>query len=81
MDCRPVRKDYLTGQSARCSYQDKAMYDCPATIKLIQLFIQHPWVRLVYFNAPEAQKASGMRQHLPGHSDHFHVELWPRLAS
>ncbi|CAH0142665.1 hypothetical protein SRABI118_00325 [Massilia sp. Bi118] len=23
MDCRPVRKDYVTGQSARCTYRDK----------------------------------------------------------
>ena len=81
MDCRPVRKDDMTGQAARCSYQDKALYDCAATIKLIRLFVQHPWVRLVYFNDPEVQKAIGRVSSCLGHNDHFHVELWPRYAS
>jgi penicillin-insensitive murein endopeptidase len=81
MDCRPVRKDNLAGQGARCSYQDKSVYDCAATIKLIRLFMQLPWVRLVYFNDPEVQMAVGRVTSCLGHNDHFHVELWPRLAS
>jgi penicillin-insensitive murein endopeptidase len=81
MDCRPVRKDKLTGQAARCSYQDKAVYDCGATIKLIRLFVQHPWVKLVYFNDPEVQKAVGRVSSCLGHNDHFHVELRGRFAS
>jgi penicillin-insensitive murein endopeptidase len=81
MDCRPVRKDYMTGPAARCSYQDKAVYDCPATIRLITLFVRHPWVRLVYFNDPEVKKAVGAPvKFCMGHNDHFHVELWPRYA-
>jgi murein endopeptidase len=82
MDCRPVRKDHLTGQAARCSYQDKAVYDQEATIKLIRLFIQHPWVKLVYFNDPAVQHALGAAvRSCPGHNDHFHVELFGRFAS
>ena len=82
VDCRPVRKDYLTGQEARCSYQDKAVYDQEATIKLIRLFIQHPWVKLVYFNDPGVQKALGSQvTSYAGHDDHFHVELWGKYAS
>jgi hypothetical protein len=82
MDCRPVRKDYMTGQAARCSYQDKAVYDCAATISLIRLFVRHPWVRFIYFNDPEVKKAIGAPvKFCMGHNDHFHVELWPRFAS
>jgi penicillin-insensitive murein endopeptidase len=81
MDCRPVRKDQLTGQAARCSYQDKTNYDGEATTRLIRLFIQHPWVKLVYFNDPGVQKAlGGQVRSCPGHNDHFHVELWGRFA-
>lgn len=82
MDCRPVRKDHVTGQAARCSYHDKAVYDQEATINLIGLFIQHPWVKLVYFNDPAVQKALGATvRSCPGHNDHFHVELFGRYAS
>lgn len=82
MDCRPVRKDYMTGQAARCSYQNSAEYDREATITLIRLFVQHPWVRLVYFNDAAVQKALGAHvTSCAGHNDHFHVELWPRFAS
>ena len=81
MDCRPVRKDYMTGQGARCSYKDKE-YDREATIKLIRLFLDHPWVKIVYFNDDEVQKALGRTRvmSLMGHNNHFHVELWPRYA-
>ncbi|MYN47641.1 hypothetical protein GTP23_21600 [Pseudoduganella sp. FT93W] len=71
----------MTGQAARCSYFDKEIYDCAATTKLISLFMQHPWVRLVYFNDPAVQKAVGRVRSCIGHNDHFHVELWPRYAS
>lgn len=81
MDCRPVRKDKMTGQAARCSYLEKAVYDCEATIKLIRLFVQHPWVKLVYFNDPEVQKALGRVSSCAGHNDHFHVDLFGRFAS
>jgi murein endopeptidase len=82
MDCRPVRKDYMTGQAARCSYQDKAVYDCEATIRLVRLFVQHPWVKLVYFNDAEVQKALGAQvKSCIGHNDHFHVELGKGFAS
>lgn len=81
MDCRPVRKDKMTGQAARCSYLERAVYDCEATIKLIQLFVQHPWVKLVYFNDPEVQQALGRVSSCAGHNDHFHVELFGRFAS
>jgi penicillin-insensitive murein endopeptidase len=80
MDCRPVRKDKVTGQGARCSYRD-AVYDCEATIMLIRLFIQHPWVKLVYFNDDKVQKACGAQvKSCTGHDDHFHVELFPGFA-
>jgi murein endopeptidase len=81
MDCRPVRKDYLTGQAARCSYLDK-VYDFEATTKLIRLFIEHPWAKLVFFNDPAVQKALGARvRSCMGHNDHFHVELCGNFAS
>ena len=80
VDCRPVRKDNLTGPDARCSYQDKSVYDCAATIKLIGLFMRHPWVKIIYFNDPEVQKAVGHVRSYAGHNDHFHVELFPRFA-
>ena len=82
MDCRPVRKDHMTGQGAHCTYKDKA-YDRDATIKLIRLFLDHPWVRIVYFNDDEVQKVLGRSRvkTVAGHNDHFHVELWPRYAS
>lgn len=81
VDCRPVRKDKLTGQVARCSYRDKA-YDGEATTSLIRLFVQHPWVKIVFFNDPAVQKAFGQGRvsSLKGHDDHFHVNLWPGLA-
>ena len=82
MDCRPVRKDKLTGQAARCSYHDKAVYDRDATTTLIGLFVRHPWVRLVYFNDAVVQKALGAKvKSCPGHNDHFHVALLKGLAS
>jgi penicillin-insensitive murein endopeptidase len=75
MDCRPVRKDHMTGPAARVSYRD-AVYDQAATTELLRIFAQHPDVRLIYFNDPEVQKAVGGRvTSCPGHSDHFHVEL------
>jgi murein endopeptidase len=78
MDCRPVRKDYLTGPAARVSYRD-AVYDQAATIKLIRLFAQHPDVRIIYFNDVEVQKAVGAPvTSCAGHNDHFHVELRSR---
>ena len=71
----------MTGQGARCSYKDKE-YDREATIKLIRLFLDHPWVKIVYFNDDEVQKALGRTRvmSLMGHNNHFHVELWPRYA-
>jgi hypothetical protein len=81
MDCRPVRKDDLTGQAARVSYRD-AIYDREATIKLIRLFVQHPRVKIVYFNDDKVQKALGACvTSCKGHDDHFHVGLWGRFAS
>lgn len=81
MDCRPVRKGKLTGQAARVSCHD-AVYDRGATIKLIRLFIQNPWVKLVYFSDGEVQKAlGGQVRSCAGHDDHFHVELFGRFAS
>jgi hypothetical protein len=78
MDCRPVRKDFLTGPAARVSYRD-AVYDRAATIRLIRLFAQHPDVRIIYFNDVEVQKAVGARvTSCAGHNDHFHVELRSR---
>lgn len=77
MDCRPVRKDQMTGQAARCSYHDKTVYDGEATTNLIRLFVTHPWVKIVLFNDPDVQKMLGARvKSLRGHNDHFHVELF-----
>jgi hypothetical protein len=76
MDIRPVRKDKMVGQAARCSYTDKAVYDCEATIKLVRLFLQHPMVRIVYFNDDKVQKACGGRvKSWPDHNDHLHIEI------
>lgn len=79
MDCRPVRKDKLTGAEARVSYRD-AHYDQAATIKLIRLFAQHPGVKLIYFNDVTVQKEVGARvTSCADHNDHFHVELLRRV--
>jgi murein endopeptidase len=82
MDCRPVRKDKIVGQVARCSYYDAGVYDREATTKLIRLFTTHPWVNIVYFNDPEIQRVLGARvKSLRGHHDHFHVALSRGFAS
>lgn len=83
MDCRPVRKDHLTGQAARCSFQDRAIYDREATTNLIRLFVQHPWVKIVFFNDEAVQNALGHSRvkTVINHNDHFHVELWERFAT
>lgn len=81
VDCRPVRKDRLTGQSARCTYQDRAHYDLGATIQLVRLFYHHPRVRLVYFNDPAVRQAVSGVKSCKGHNDHFHVELHAAFAS
>lgn len=81
MDCRPVRRDRLTGPLARCTYQERAIYDGAATTTLIRLFSRHPWVRLIYFNDPDVQQAVGHVHSSPGHNDHFHVELLGEYAS
>lgn len=82
MDCRPVRRDKETGQAARCSRHDRAIYDQTATLKLICLFIEHPKVKLIYFNDDVIQRAlgGGRITSAAGHDDHFHVELWGRYA-
>jgi penicillin-insensitive murein DD-endopeptidase len=79
MDIRPVRKDKMTGQAARCSYRDKSVYDQAATIKLVSLFLQHPLVRLIYFNDDKVREVCGPQvKSWPHHDDHLHVELWER---
>jgi len=76
MDFRPVRKDRLVGQAARCSYRESRAYDQAATIKLIQIFLRHPLVKLIYFNDPEARKICGARvRSWPQHDDHLHAEI------
>jgi penicillin-insensitive murein endopeptidase len=78
VDCRPVRKDKLTGLHANVSYRDR-VYDQAATIQLLRLFANHREVGVIYFNDPEVQKAVGGRvTSCHGHDDHFHVELWKR---
>jgi penicillin-insensitive murein endopeptidase len=79
MDIRPVRKDKMVGQAARCSYMDTAVYDREATIKLVRLFLQHPMVRLIYFNDEKVQQATGGRvKYWRDHNDHLHIEIWDR---
>jgi len=82
MDCRPIRNDHMTGQGARCTFRDKE-YDLDATIDLIRLFVEHPRIKIAYFNDGRVQKALGGARvkSLIGHNNHFHVELWPRYAS
>ena len=79
MDIRPVRKDHMTGQAARCSYRD-AIYDREATVKLVRLFLQHPLVRVIYFNDTELRAIVGSPRVTawPKHDDHLHVGLWER---
>lgn len=76
MDIRPVRKDKLVGQAARCSRFD-AVYDCDATIKLVRLFLKYPTVKLVYFNCDKVQQACGPGRvrSLIDHDDHLHIEI------
>jgi hypothetical protein len=77
MDIRPVRKDKIIGQAARCSYKDRTIYDREATIKLVNLFLQHPLVKLIYFNDDDLRKTCGPRvKRWPGHDDHLHIGLW-----
>lgn len=82
IDCRPVRKDKMVGQAAVCTYKDK-VYDLDATIKLIRLFVEHPWIKIAYFNDERVQKALGGTRvkSLGGHNNHFHVELRLRHLS
>lgn len=80
MDCRPVRKDRMTGQLARCSFRDSA-YDLVATIQLIGLFAKHPWVRIIFFNDVRVQQAVPGVFNRARHDDHFHVELKKAYAS
>jgi penicillin-insensitive murein endopeptidase len=80
VDCRPVRKDRMTGQLARCSFRDSA-YDLAATIQLIGLFAKHPWVRIIFFNDARIQRAVPGVFNRPHHDDHFHVELKKAYAS
>jgi penicillin-insensitive murein endopeptidase len=64
------------GRAARVSRFD-AVYDQEATIKLIRLFMQHPMVKIVFFNDDKVQQAIGGRvRSMLGHDDHFHVEIW-----
>jgi penicillin-insensitive murein endopeptidase len=81
VDCRPIRKDRLTGQSARCTYMDRAHYDLGATIELIRLFYNHPWVSAIFFNDPAVRRAVPGVASRPGHNDHFHVQLRKTYAS
>ena len=76
LDCRPVRKDMVTGQAARCSRFDK-VYDREATLRLLCLFAEHPVVNLIYFNDDLIQQAigGGIVTSSPGHDDHFHVQI------
>lgn len=80
MDIRPVRKDHMTGQAARCSYKDKTIYDQDATVKLVRLFLQHPLVKVIYFNDKELRTIVGSPRMTtwPKHDDHLHVGLWER---
>jgi penicillin-insensitive murein endopeptidase len=80
MDCRPVRKDRMTGQIARCSFRDIA-YDLVATIQLIGLFAKHPWVRIIFFNDIRVQQVVPGVFNRARHDDHFHVELKKGYAS
>lgn len=78
MDIRPVRKDKLVGQAARCSYRD-AVYDQAATIKLVSLFLQHPLVKLIYFNDAKVREVCGpLVKPWRDHDDHLHIGLWER---
>jgi penicillin-insensitive murein endopeptidase len=79
MDIRPVRKDHMTGQAARCSYRD-AIYDREGTVKLVRLFLQHPLVKVIYFNDKELRAIVGSPHVVPWpkHDDHLHVGLWER---
>ncbi|GAA4655794.1 hypothetical protein GCM10025794_15300 [Massilia kyonggiensis] len=77
MDIRPVRKDKMVGQEARCSRFDPKVYDRDATIKLVRLFLEHPFTNFIYFNDDKVQQACG-----PGrvrsfrdHNDHLHIEI------
>lgn len=80
VDCRPIRKDKMVGQAARCSRFDKS-YDRDATLRLICLFADHPVVNLIYFNDDVIQQAigGGIVTSYPGHDDHFHLQIKERL--
>jgi len=80
VDIRPVRKDRLVGQAARCSRFDEKTYDRAATIKLVQLFLRHPMVRVIYFNDEKVQHACGHGRvkYWPDHDDHLHIAIWER---
>jgi hypothetical protein len=76
MDIRPVRKDMMTGQAARCSRFD-AVYDRDATVKPLHLFLRHPMVSKIFFNDDKVQIACGGKvRSLRGHDDHIHIEIW-----
>jgi penicillin-insensitive murein endopeptidase len=68
----------MTGQTARCSFRDNAVYDREATIKLVRLFLQHRLVKVIYFNDKDMRTLVGSPRMTPwpGHDDHLHVGLW-----
>lgn len=76
VDIRPVRKDKLTGQTARVTRFDE-VYDREATTRLIRLFACHLTVRVIYFNDEKVQSAigGGRVRYAMLHDDHLHVEL------
>nr|WP_315401461.1 hypothetical protein [uncultured Duganella sp.] len=76
VDCRPVRKDKMVGDAARCSRFD-AIYDRSATLRLIRLFAAYPLTNLIYFNDDAIQHAigAGIVTSRHGHDDHFHVQI------
>lgn len=80
VDIRPVRKDRLVGQAARCSRFDEKVYDRVATISLVRLFLRHPMVRIIYFNGENVRKACGGSRvkYWPDHDDHLHIAIWER---
>ena len=81
MDIRPVRKDHMVGQAARCSRFDEKVYDREATIRLLCLFLRHPLVTKMYFNDDKVQQACGPGRvkSWPDHNDHIHIEVSERL--
>lgn len=67
LDVRPLRKDQLQQPVSRFD----AQYDQNATARLIALFFNFTYIRVIYFNDTAIPRVRPLMRH----DDHFHVTI------